>query len=243
MIPLPAQDSGAGADDQRRRELDPGRLEFLAIDEGEQHLRRRTGHLAQRLPHRREWPPADCRERCPAHPPANRRHICYRPWANGTRSGTVDPTPLFPFGHGLSYTSFSWDDVQVEAEHPVWLATDGSLWVSMRVTNTGSRAGADIVQLYLHDPVAQVTRPVVSLIGYARVQLQPGESKRVTFEVSADMTSFTGLAGQRIVEPGDIELRLSTSSTVHRHTARLTLVGPERTVGHDRQLTTGVHIG
>jgi beta-xylosidase len=157
----------------------------------------------------------------------------------------LDPTPLFPFGHGLSYTRFVWDDVTVDGRRldgqPVAeAATDGQVEVALTVTNAGDRAGADVVQLYLHDPVAQVTRPVVRLVGYARVELRPGQSRRVTFTVPADLSSFTGLAGHRVVEPGDLELRVSASSSEVRHVVPVRLVGPERAVDHRRALTATV---
>jgi beta-xylosidase len=114
--------------------------------------------------------------------------------------------------------------------------------VGLRVANSGDRAGTDVVQLYLHDPVAQVTRPVVRLVGYARVELEPGQARRVTFSVSADLASFTGLAGHRVVEPGQLELRLSASSGEARHVVPVRLVGPERRVDHRRTLTAGVTI-
>jgi beta-xylosidase len=98
------------------------------------------------------------------------------------------------------------------------------------------------VQLYLHDPVAQVTRPVVRLTGYARVPLAVGEARRVDFRVHADLSAFTGRNGRRVVEPGELELRLSASSADVRHRVRLRLVGDERTVGHQRQLTAEVTI-
>jgi beta-xylosidase len=120
--------------------------------------------------------------------------------------------------------------------------TDGTLTVGCTVTNTGERAGSEVVQLYLHDPVAQVTRPVVRLIGYARLDLEAGASARVTFTVPADVTAFVGRAGTRIVEPGELELRRAASSADVRHTARVRLVGPEREAGPDRELLTGVLI-
>ncbi|GAA2241279.1 beta-glucosidase [Streptomyces ruber] len=146
---------------------------------------------------------------------------------------SLDPTPLYPFGHGRSYTAFTWDDITApDAE----ITTDGSYDLAVTVTNTGERAGAEVVQLYLHDPVAQVTRPDVRLIGYRRVELAPGEARRLTFRFHADLSAFTGRTGSRIVEPGALELRLSASATDVRHTARLTLTGPERVLGTDRRL-------
>lgn len=147
----------------------------------------------------------------------------------GRRNGSssVDPTALFPFGHGLSYSDFSWSGFSQSAKE---IGTDGTVTVGVTVTNTGARPGADVVQLYLHDPVAQVTRPVVRLVGYAKVWLLPGESREVEFLVPAAAAAFTGLAGHRVVEPGELELRVSSSSEVARHVAPLRLVGPELVV-------------
>ncbi|MEV0485843.1 glycoside hydrolase family 3 N-terminal domain-containing protein [Streptomyces sp. NPDC050508] len=146
---------------------------------------------------------------------------------------SLDPTPLYAFGHGRSYTTFAW-----EAAEPVDRAidTDGSYDLTVTVTNTGDRAGAEVVQLYLHDPVASVTRPDVRLIGYRRLELGPGEATRVTFRFHADLSAFTDRSGRRVVEPGTLELRLSASSTDVRHTARLNLTGPVRVLGTDRRL-------
>ncbi|MEU1572775.1 glycoside hydrolase family 3 N-terminal domain-containing protein [Streptomyces collinus] len=146
----------------------------------------------------------------------------------------LDPTPLYAFGHGRSYTAFAWEDCS--ATEPAELGTDGSHDVSVTVRNTGGRAGAEVVQLYLHDPVASVTRPDVRLIGYRRVELAPGEAARVTFRFHADLSSFTDRSGRRVVEPGALELRLAASSTDVLHTAHLTLTGPVRETGADRRL-------
>jgi beta-glucosidase len=115
---------------------------------------------------------------------------------------------------------------------------DGEVAVQIRVRNTGARRGTEVVQLYLHDPVAQTTRPVVRLIGFCRVALEPGEEARVTFTVPADLASFTGVHGRRIVEPGDVELRFSHSSGEAVAAVPLRLVGAEREVGHRRQLVS-----
>ncbi|MEV7752838.1 glycoside hydrolase family 3 N-terminal domain-containing protein [Streptomyces griseofuscus] len=145
----------------------------------------------------------------------------------------LDPTPLYPFGHGGSYTAFAWEDFTgPEAEIP----TDGGYDLSLTVRNTGERAGAEVVQLYLHDPVASVTRPDIRLIGYRRVDLSPGEGRRLTFRFHTDLSSFPDRTGNRIVEPGELELRLAASSTDVRHRARLRLTGPVRPVGAGRRL-------
>ncbi|WP_154795939.1 glycoside hydrolase family 3 N-terminal domain-containing protein [Occultella kanbiaonis] len=166
----------------------------------------------------------------------------------GARSGVsnLDPTALFGFGHGLTYTSFAWESATVVNEAggdglPEWDVT-GDASVEVTVRNTGERAGTEVVQLYLHDPVAQVTRPVQRLIGFARVPLEAGAAARVRFTVPADLTSFTGLAGRRIVEPGDVELRLARSSADVAAALRLRLVGTERETGPDRALGCAVVI-
>jgi hypothetical protein len=151
----------------------------------------------------------------------------------------LDPTPLFPFGHGASYTTFELDDLRLSAAE---VPTDGELTVSVRVRNTGSRAGDEVVQLYLHDVLAQVTRPVLQLTGFARVRLEPGAAAVVRFCVHADRTAFTGRDLRRVVEPGDVEVLVGTSAAdlPCRGTVRLT--GPLRVVGHDRRLTTPVDV-
>ncbi|MEV0218616.1 glycoside hydrolase family 3 N-terminal domain-containing protein [Streptomyces sp. NPDC050704] len=150
-------------------------------------------------------------------------------------AGTVsnlDPTPLHPFGHGLTYTDFTWDAEGPDAE----ITTDETYDLSVTVRNTGPRDGTEVVQLYLHDPVARVTRPDVRLIAYQRLDLAPGESRRVTFHFHPDLSAFTDRTGHRVVEPGTLELRLGTSSADVRHTARVLLTGPERELGPDRRL-------
>lgn len=146
----------------------------------------------------------------------------------------LDPTPLYAFGHGRSYTTFAWEDF--EGGERTEIGTDGSYDLSVTVRNTGDRAGAEVVQLYLHDPVATVTRPDVRLIGYQRVELAPGESSRVTFRFHTDLSAFTDRSGRRVVEPGALELRLAASAADVRHTARLTLTGPVREAGLERRL-------
>ncbi|WAZ23556.1 glycoside hydrolase family 3 C-terminal domain-containing protein [Streptomyces cinnabarinus] len=144
----------------------------------------------------------------------------------------LDPTPLYAFGHGRSYTSFAWESEAADAE----IGTDGSYEMAVTVRNTGDRAGAEVVQLYLHDPVASVTRPDVRLIGYQRLELAPGESRRVAFRFHPDLSAFTDRSNVKVVEPGLLELRLGTSSAEVLHTARLTLSGPVRVLGPDRRL-------
>lgn len=158
---------------------------------------------------------------------------------NSDGISNLDPTPLYPFGHGLSYTKFQYSELRVSETE---ISTDGAVQVTVRVTNTGQIAGADVVQLYLSDDVAQVTRPVTSLIGYARVDLAPGHSRDVTFGVHAERTMFTGVDLHRVVEPGDITLSVGYSADDLALHARVELTGATRRVDHP-VLTTPVTIG
>ncbi|MFJ8898512.1 beta-glucosidase [Streptomyces sp. NPDC102359] len=153
--------------------------------------------------------------------------------AHASKVSSMDPTPAFPFGHGLSYTRFDWTDLTVEVREAT---TEGEFALSFTVRNTGGRSGTEVVQLYLHDPVASVVQPVQRLIGYTRVALEPGEARRLGVTVPADLASFTGRDGRRVVEPGELELRLAASSADPRLTARVTLTGAERQVDHTRRL-------
>jgi beta-xylosidase len=183
--------------------------------------------------------------RLPVSVPADRGG---QPWTYltptlGERNGgsRIDPTPAYPFGHGLSYTSFEWSELQVGGERDTDGArasapTDGALTLSLTIANRGQRDGVEVVQLYLHDPVATVVRPLNRLIGFAKVRLAPGERVSVRFVVPADVTSFTGADGRRRVEPGDLELRLGASSRDIRLTAPVALTGETRIVDHTRAM-------
>ncbi|MEV0976312.1 glycoside hydrolase family 3 N-terminal domain-containing protein [Streptomyces sp. NPDC049915] len=153
--------------------------------------------------------------------------------AQASDVSNVDPTAAFAFGHGLSYTSFHWQELTVETSEA---DTGGEFSLAFTVRNTGQRHGTEVVQLYLHDPVASVVQPVQRLIGYARVPLAPAESRRLRVTVPADLASFTGRDGRRIVEPGVLQLRLAASSTDTRLTATVRLTGPERHVDHTRRM-------
>ncbi|HEY0247089.1 MAG TPA: glycoside hydrolase family 3 N-terminal domain-containing protein [Gryllotalpicola sp.] len=172
-------------------------------------------------------------------------------------ASNLDQQPRYPFGHGLSYSAFEWSTLTVDgrpapppsiadadgsagagAPAPIMATapTDGRLSVGLTVRNVSERAGRELVQLYLHDPVASVVRPMNRLIGYAHVMLAPGAAKTVGFEVPADVTAFTGRDGARIVEPGELELRLGPSSGELRLAASVALTGPVRVVDHTREL-------
>lgn len=115
---------------------------------------------------------------------------------------STDPTPLRPFGFGLSYTTFTHTDLVVDAS----VCAGGTFAAGVTVTNSGPVAGADVVQVYGRDVVASVVRPVAQLLGYARVELAAGESRRVTFKVPTTRLAFSDRRHVRIVEPGAVEV-------------------------------------
>ncbi|MDX6711134.1 MAG: beta-glucosidase [Blastocatellia bacterium] len=129
--------------------------------------------------------------------------------------------PLFPFGFGLSYTTFQYSDVKVS---PARIGPTDNATVSVKVTNTGRIAGDDVVQLYIHDLVSSVTRPVMELKDFKRITLTPGESKMVEFVVTPDKLSFLDINMHRTVEPGWFDLMVGTSS-VKYETAKLEVSG------------------
>ncbi len=170
----------------------------------------------------------------------------------GQKSGTsnLDPAGRYPFGHGLTYTRFAWTDLTVDGQ-PVESSgpdaaagsapvgafdTAGQITVGLSVANVGPRPGVEVIQLYLHDPVGSVVRPVQRLIGFARVELDVGQRAAVSFTVPADVTSFTGAHRQRIVESGDLQLRLGASSGDIRLAAAVVMTGETRSVDHSRAL-------
>ncbi len=153
--------------------------------------------------------------------------------ARASSVSSIDPTSAFPFGHGIGYTTFDWSPIESE---DVDVPVDGEVRLSLRVRNTGDRAGVDVVQLYLNDPAASVVLPVQRLIGFARVELDPGEEARIAITVPTDLTSFTGRAGRRIVEPGPLVFGAGRSSGDIVSTAEITLIGEVREVSPARAL-------
>ncbi|WP_434533086.1 glycoside hydrolase family 3 N-terminal domain-containing protein [Curtobacterium caseinilyticum] len=124
----------------------------------------------------------------------------------------TDSTPVRPFGFGLTYTSFAYEDLVVDDT----VATDGAVHATVTVRNTGARDGAEVVQLYGHVRHASVTRPVAQLLGYARVEVGAGESVRVRFDVPAQRFAFTDRAMRKVVEPGDVEVWVASDASASR---------------------------
>jgi beta-glucosidase len=120
-----------------------------------------------------------------------------------------DVTPLYPFGFGLSYTTFEISNVRLEKSQ---IKKDGRTAVLCEVTNTGSRRGSEVVQMYIRDLVSSVTRPLRELKGFRKVSLQPGEKVTVRLPITPDLLSFWNLDMRYIVEPGNFEIQVGTSS-------------------------------
>jgi len=117
--------------------------------------------------------------------------------------------PLYPFGHGLSYTTFALSDASTARSELSW---HDPVTTTVTVTNTGDRAGDEVVQLYVRDPVASVTRPVLELKSFVRVGLAPGESRTVTFDTPVGQLGFYDRDLDYAVEPGRIDVFVGTSS-------------------------------
>jgi beta-xylosidase len=158
----------------------------------------------------------------------------------GQRSdvSTIDPTPVFPFGHGLSYAPATWSGVTLTS--PAQWPTDGTCQLAVTLHNPSATPTADVIQVYLHDPVAEVARPTQQLIAAPRVDLAPHQTRTAHITLHADLTSYTARGGRRQVDPGDVELRVGASSADIRATLHLTLTGPVRHPGPGRTLEPGI---
>jgi beta-glucosidase len=161
--------------------------------------------------------------------------------AQASKVSSVDPSPLFAFGHGLSYAPATWLGAE-RRSGPFW-PTDGSCEIAVVLRNENERATTEVVQVYLQDPVAEVARPTRQLIGAARVDLAPGATRTVRFSFHADLTSYTGRAGHRLVDPGEVRLLVGASSSEIKETLSFSLTGPRREVGFDRALHPTIEIG
>jgi beta-glucosidase len=133
----------------------------------------------------------------------NRRPTSFRPYLDASRD------PQWAFGYGLSYTTFS---VSAPTVSPAAIPSDGRATVTVEVGNTGARAGDEVIQLYIHDVVSSVTRPVKELRGFERVSLRPGERRTVTFTVGPEALALVDRRMQRVVEPGRFDIMVGTSS-------------------------------
>ena len=131
----------------------------------------------------------------------------------------VDNEPLYPFGYGLSYTTFQYSDVSLSSHT---LGSNGSITATVTLTNNGQRDGAEVVQLYIHDLVGSSTRPVRELRGFQKVFLKAGESRQITFQITPDLLRYYNYELQHVAEPGDFDVMIGGNSQQLK-SARFTL--------------------
>jgi beta-glucosidase len=168
-----------------------------------------------------------------AHKPSGGRSHWHDDYVDGSH------LPLWPFGHGLSYTRFELGGLQVDRST---VDARGEVAISVDVTNVGDREGDEVVQLYARDVEASVTRPVKELRGFARVRLAAGERRRVTFRLGAEQLAFTDLDGHLVVEPGRVALMVGTSSAELPCRAEIDVVGETTVVAARTRYLTAVEV-
>jgi beta-xylosidase len=168
-----------------------------------------------------------------AHKPSGGRSHWKGTYADGPT------TPLFPFGHGVSYARFTYADLTLSR---ATAGADDVVDITCSVTNQGDRAGEEVVQLYVRDEVGSVTRPVQELRGFARVSLAPGETARVGFSLAVRSLAFHDVSLRRVVEPGTVAVLVGASSADIRLTGSFEITGSLREVGREVAFTTPVRI-
>lgn len=159
------------------------------------------------------------------------------------KSGGVPVHPdfrcVYPFGYGLSYTRFAHTDIRVEqSEQPM----DGTFTISLSVENIGEIPGVDVIQLYVHDELASIVRPVVQLKGYQKIHLEPHQSRVLKFSLPVDMLHISTEDLDRVVEPGEFTLMLASSAQDIWYTHRVSVVGTARKLGRDWRMVTNITV-
>ncbi|MBN1465845.1 glycoside hydrolase family 3 C-terminal domain-containing protein [candidate division KSB1 bacterium] len=139
--------------------------------------------------------------------PKSKRYWLEHGW--GIAYADLDPSPLFPFGHGLSYTSFEYSNLFLDKKE---MGPGATATISVDIKNTGERAGNEIVQLYIEDLVASVETPVLQLRGFEKIDLQAGESKTVVFQIGPEHLALYDQHMQRVVELGEFRIKIGASS-------------------------------
>jgi beta-glucosidase len=134
----------------------------------------------------------------------------HKPTGRGDDYNNLSGLPLFPFGYGLSYTSFDYNELQLSSKT---VSAKDTINVSYKIKNTGSRGGDEVVQLYIRDMLSSVTRPVMELKGFQRIHVKAGETKAGTFIITPEMLSMLNEKLERVVEPGEFKIMIGASST------------------------------
>jgi len=133
----------------------------------------------------------------------------HKPTGRGDDYNNLSGLPLFPFGYGLSYTSFDYSELKLAKTS---IGKNESTAVSFTISNTGKQAGDEVVQLYIRDMLSSVARPVMELKGFQRVHLKAGETKTVSFVITPEMLSMLDINLKQVVEPGDFRIMIGASS-------------------------------
>jgi beta-glucosidase len=171
--------------------------------------------------------------------------VFYSAKPSGTRSNwyvdyvSEKVTPLYPFGHGLSYTAFEYSNLHIEQNQ---VAAGQSVRISLDLQNTGNVAGEEVVQLYTHDEFASTPRPIKELKGYTRLMLQPGETRTITFHLPVNQLAFYDLDLNLIVEAGKIHVMVGSSSADIRLCGQFEIVGEQTTKVADRVFVCPVSV-
>ena len=166
------------------------------------------------------------------HKPSGGRSQWHQDYVDGSHR------PLWAFGHGLSYSRFELGELRVDERVPI----DGELHVSVDVANVGPRAATEVVQLYLRDLQASVTRPVKELRGFARIDLAPGERRTIRFVLDTEQLAFTGVNGELRIEPGWHRVMVGTSAVDLPLSVDVEVVGEVRELRARSHYLTGVSV-
>jgi beta-glucosidase len=147
--------------------------------------------------------------------------------------------PLYPFGFGKSYTKFEYENFLISKSE---VAIDESIDISISIRNIGTFKGDEIVQLYINDKEASVTRPVMELKGFKRISLSPGETKRLTFTLAVKQLCFYDMSMNCVVEPGDISVMIGSSSEDIRSCGGFKITGEITEVGNTKTFFSSVKV-
>ena len=142
----------------------------------------------------------------------------------------IDNEPLYPFGYGLSYTTFEYGEIGLDKST---MTEDGTIKASVKVTNTGNYDGAEVVQLYIRDIFASISRPVKELKGFKRISLKAGETKAVSFKLSPEQLAYFNVDAELwTITGGKYDIKVGRSSSDLPLCATVTLPGKDRTMAH-----------
>jgi beta-glucosidase len=145
----------------------------------------------------------------------------HKPTGRGDDYNNLSGRPLFPFGFGLSYTTFEYSDIRIDKKS---ILPDENLNVKFTLKNTGRREGDEVVQLYIKDKLATVARPIMELKGFQRIHLQPDQSREITFTITPDLLKMLNKDVKRVVEPGVFQIMIGASSADIRLIAEISVV-------------------